>query len=217
MQKLFYVRKIALLVAVFFLFFAAGEVLAAKVENVFAGKVLILKKRPPSHFKTTGGFVQFLRKNSKKVVYANEKNQWNFETMSFFRKPLGDYEVEMVFYDVENGKSKDKRKFVDSFTQYTQDRNTRILSGKARLTMPSFDANKSYMIIVQKRSKEVAKGYFSTKGISQAEIDQQKRLDYEMKQMEKSMKELQEKARKQEEEQKKKEQEQDKKAGDDMF
>lgn len=207
----------AVAVAAVFLTAVVGEVAAGGAEDVFAGKVLLLKKKPPSYFKSKGGFVSFLRGNSIKTVYADEDNTWSFETMAFFRRPLGDYEVEMVFYDVDNGSSKNQRRFADSYTQYTQDRNTRILSGKAHLTRDSFDANKKYMLVVQHKSAELAKGFFTTRGISQDAIDQQKRVDHEMEKMEESMKKLEKLAREQEEAQKKKDAEKNEKAADDLF
>ena len=209
--------RIAVLIAMLFFLGGVSEVLARKVEDIFAGKVLLLKKRPPTYFKSKGGFVSYLRSNSVRTVYADKDNTWKFETMAFFRRSLGDYEVEMVFYDIKNGKSDSRRRFVDSYTQYTQDRNTRILSGKANLTRPSFDANKSYMLVVQSHGKDLAKGFFNTKGVTQAALDQQKRVDYEMKEMEKSMADLQKKVKEQEEAEAKKNAEKDKAAADDLF
>ncbi|MCP4600347.1 MAG: hypothetical protein GY847_07415 [Proteobacteria bacterium] len=190
-----------------------AEVAAGSPPSVFGGKVFLLKKRPPSYFRSKGGFVKFIRRNSIKVVYENEDREWNFQTMSFFKRPLGDYEVEMVFYNIEKGRSKGRRHFVDSFTQYTQDRNTRSLSGKTKLIRPSFDANIRYMVIAQSHGIELAKGEFSTKGTSQAAIDQQKRYEKIQKDMEKSMKELEKKAKEQEQQQKK----DNKKAADELF
>jgi len=207
------VRTICIFVALAVLLVGTGDVLARKVEDIFGGKVLILKKRPPTYFKTKGGFVSFLRNNQVRTVYEQEDHTWSFETMAFFKRPLGDYEVDMVFYDVTDGKSEAARKFADSYQQNTMDRNTRILSHKARLTRPSFDAKRSYMIVVQSRGREVAKGYFSTKGVTQAAIDQQKRMEHEMKKMEESMKDLQKKVKEQEEREKK----EDEEAAKDLF
>jgi hypothetical protein len=194
-----------------------GEVIAGGAESVFAGKVLVLKKVPPNYFKTKGGFVKFLRAHSIKTVYESEDHTWSFPTMSFFKRPLGDYEVQVVFYDVTKGSSESKRKFVDSYGQNTMDRNTRSLFHKVRITRPLFDAKKNYQIVMQSRGRELAKGYFSTKGVTQAALDQQKRMEHEMKKMEESMKELEKLAKEQEEEQKKKQEEENKKAADDLF
>ena len=210
------VARIAILIAMLFFLVGVSEVLAGKVEDIFAGKVLLLKKHPPSYFKSKGKFIGYLRSNSVKTVHADKDNVWKFETMSFFRRSLGDYEVEMVFYDIKSGKSESQRRFVDSYTQYTQDRNTRILSGKAKLTRPSFDANKSYMIVVQSHGKDLAKGFFKTKGVTQASLDQQKRVEHEMAEMEKSMKDLEKKVKEQEEAAKKNA-EKDQAAADDLF
>ncbi len=182
-----------------FLVAVVGQVAAKNVESVFQGKILVLNKRPPSYFSTKSGFVKFLRKNSTKVVYENEERTWEFETMAFFRRPLGDYEVEMVFYDIADGRDKNSRRFVNSFVQYTQDRNTRSLAGKTRLIRPDFDAHKKYLIIAQSKGKELAQGEFATRGTSQAQIDAQKRMEAVQKKMEADMKELQRKAKEQEE------------------
>jgi hypothetical protein len=205
----------AALVAALFVAVIGGEVVARRAEDVFGGKVIILKKRPPTTFKTADGFIQFLHANAMRVVYANADNTWTFETMAFFRRALGDWEVEMVFYDVDAGSSNAARRFVDSYTQYTQDRNTRSLSGKVQLIRPQFDANKDYMVVVQHKGDELAKGFFSTKGISQQQIDDQLRYEAELKKMEESMKDLEKKAKEQEDAAKKREE--NSKAADDLF
>jgi len=205
----------AAVVAALFVVVVAGEVIARRAEDVFAGKVVILKKRPPASFKTGDGFVQFLHANSMRTVYADADNTWTFETMAFFRRSLGDWEVEMVFYDVGAGSSASGRRFVDSYTQYTQDRNTRSLSGKCHLIRPSFDAGKDYMVVVQHKGDELAKGFFSTKGTSQAQIDDQLRAVAEVKKMEQSMKDLEQKVKEQEEAAKK--QKENEKAVEDLF
>ena len=69
------------------------------------------------------------------------------------------------------------------------------------------------MVVAQSRGRELAKGEFSTRGTSQASIDQKKRYEHVQKEMEKSMKDLEEKARRQEELQKK----ENKKAADELF
>ncbi len=175
----------------------------ANAERVFAGKVLLLDKRPPSWFSSKNGFVKFLRNHKISTVHENGNQQWSFETMAFFKRPLGDYEVEMVFYNIEDGKSKNQRQFVDSFTQYTQDRNTRSLSCKTKLIRPQFDANIRYMVIASSHGKELAKGEFTTKGTSQAAIDQDKRVTAMQAEMEEKMKELEKAAKEQEEREKK--------------
>lgn len=200
------------LIACLFIVAGMGEVAARSAEAVFGGKIFILKKRPPSYFNSKNGFVSFIRNNSTKTVHENNEKTWVFETMAFFKRPLGDYEVEMMFYDIEGGKSKNARRFVNSYTQYTQDRNARSLSGKTELVRPHFDANTRYLIIAQSHGKEVATGEFATRGTSQAAIDSQKRYEHTQKEMEKSMKDLERRAKEQEEREKK-----NKNASDSLF
>lgn len=192
--------------------FWVTDVVANRVENAFAGKVVILKKRPPTYFKSQGGFVKYLRSNALKTVHENTDKTWTFQTMAFFKRPLGDYEVEVVFYDISRGSGKSQRRFVNSYPQFTQDRNTRSLSAKTKLIRPDFDANKRYQIVFQHRGKEIAKGQFETRGTSQQSIDSQKRVEAAQKEMEKSMKDLERRAKEQEEREKR-----SKKAADNLF
>jgi hypothetical protein len=187
----------------------------AGIEDKFAGKFLLLKRRPPSSFRSVGSFASFLRKNSIKTVYENEEREWVFESIAFFRRPLGDYEVEVVFYDIGNGRATNQRRFVNSYTQYTQDRNTRSLSGKVRLDRSGFDADKRYMIVASHKGDELAKGEFRTRGTSQEQLDEMKRIRAEQERMKKEMEELARKAKEQQEKQKQKEE--NKKAAEDLF
>lgn len=188
--------------------------IGSAVEKAFAGRVLVLAKRPPSRFNTRGAFIKYLRTHSINRVQQNENQEWEFETMAFFRRPLGDYECEIAFYDVTDGKG--ARRFVDGYAQQTMDRNTRILAHKARLTRPQFDANRNYQIVVQHRGRELARGSFSTSGTTQQAIDNQKRLEHEMKKMEAMVEEMERKAKEQEEREQK-EAEEDKSASDGLF
>jgi hypothetical protein len=192
----------------------ATTIVSARAHSAFAGQVVLLDRIPPSYFNTQNGFINFLRKHKQKILHANEDNEWMFRSMAFFRKPLGDYEVEMVFYDVGQGTAKSIREFKDSFTQYTQDRQAKSLLGRATLTRPIFDANKKYVVEVQSRGKTVATGSFETRGISQQQLDQQKRIETERKKMEKSMEELRKKAEQQEQQE---QQKKDAEAGKNLF
>jgi len=205
------------LVCSFITVLGVGELAAGGAEDTFAGKVLILAKRPPSYFSSAAAFVQFLRSNSTQSVGEGQDRKWTFETMTFLRKPLGDYEISMTFFDVTNGKGKDQRRFVNSYPQYTQDRNTRALSGKTVLPRPDFDANVRYLVIAEAHGQELARGEFTTRGTSQATLDQQKRLENEQRAMEESMRELERKAKEQEEREKAAEQKQNQKQANDLF
>ena len=210
-------KTVGFTLALLLLVGAIHTVFAANAENVFAGKVLVLDQIPPTWFDSKNGFVNFLKKHRTNVISANADNEWNFKAMAFFRKPIGDYEVEMVFYDLGSASDRGMREFRGSVTQYTQDRNSKSLLGRATLTRPTFDANRRYFVEVQNHGKTVASGEFSTKGISQNQLDQQKRVEHQQKEMEKEMEAMK---RREEEQRRQEEQAQDKKnsdAGNDLF
>jgi hypothetical protein len=210
-------RTIGITIGLLLLAGTVHTVFAANAENVFAGKVLVLDQIPPTWFNTKNGFVNFLKKHRTNVVSANADNEWAFKAMAFFRKPIGDYEVEMVFYDIGNGSGGGMREFRGSVTQYTQDRNAKSLLGRATLTRPTFDANRKYFVEVQSHGKTMATGQFATKGISQNQLDQQKRIEHQQKEMQKEMEAMK---RREEEQRRQEELEQQKKdanAGNDLF
>ena len=216
MKKQF-IKVLGIMTVMLVLFGAIHTVLAANAETTFAGKVIVLKKIPPTWFDSKNGFVNFLRKNKTDVIHANEDNEWNFKAMAFFRKPLGDYECEMVFYDIGAGSGAGMREFRGSVTQYTQDRNSKSLLGRATLTRPTFDANRKYFVEVQSHGKTMATGTFATQGTSQNQLDQEKRMEAKRKEMEKEMEAMK---RREEEQRKKEANEQQKKdaaAGQDLF
>jgi hypothetical protein len=210
-------KPLGFTVALLLLVGVVHTVVAANAENVFAGKVLVLDKIPPTWFNTKNGFVSFLKKHRTDVISANADNEWNFRAMAFFRKPIGDYEVEMVFYDIGSGSGKGMREFRGSVTQYTQDRNAKSLLGRATLTRPTFDANRKYFVEVQSHGKTLATGNFSTRGVSQNELDQQKRIEHQQKEMQKEMEAMKRREAEQRQQEEAEQQKKDADAGNDLF
>lgn len=153
-----------------------SSVSAGGAPQAFEGKIVILSKDPPLSFPSKTAFANFLRQNSVKEVTQNAEGTWEFETMTCFKQPLLDFEVELVFYDITDGKTEDARRYVNSYFQYTRDHSAQTLSGRTKLIRPDFDANRTYMIVAQSRGVELARGEFSTCGIPQAQIDAEKRL-----------------------------------------
>ena len=210
-------KTVGITFALLILVGALHTVFAANAENMFAGKIVVLDAIPPSWFNTKNGFVNFLKKHRTDVIHANEDNEWNFKAMAFFRKPLGDYEVEMVFYDIGGGSGKGMREFRGSVTQYTQDRNAKSLLGRATLTRPTFDANRKYFVEVQSHGKTLATGQFSTRGVSQNELDQQKRIEHQQKEMQKEMEAMKRREAEQRRQEEAEQQKKDADAGNDLF
>ena len=182
--------------------------------SAFKGQIKILTKMPKSYYNTQGAFNSFIRSHSTQNVYeSGDDKTWQFNIMAFFKKKLGDNEVTLAFYDLDLGS-----KYVDSQVKMTRDFNSDTLMCSVRLTRPPFDANKRYEVVAQdKNGAKLARGKFTTKGTSQAAIDQGKRMETMQKEMEKSMKELEKKAKEQEAAQKRKQEQENKKAADGLF
>ncbi|MCU0664557.1 MAG: hypothetical protein MUC50_19805 [Myxococcota bacterium] len=150
---------------------SAGNASKAATGKALAGKVVILTNAPPPIFSNDKELTLFIRKNSTKKVEQTTDGIWQFETMAFFKSPLDDFEVEMVFYDITEGNSVDSRRFVNSYTQYTRNRASVTLVGKNKLIPPDFRADRSYLIIVKSMGAEIARGEFSTLGMSEAQAN----------------------------------------------
>ena len=196
-----------------------GFVLVTGLSDVyggspFKGQIKILTKMPRSYYNSQGAFNSFIRSHSTQNVFeSGDDKTWNFNIMAFFKKKLGDSEVTLAFYDLAQGS-----KYVDSQIKMTKDYNSDTLMCSVRLTRPPFDANKKYEVVAQdKNGSKLARGTFTTKGTSQAAIDQQKRYDTMQKEMEASMKELERKAKEQEAAEKKRKEQENKKAADGLF
>ncbi len=125
----------------------------ANVANRYAGKVLLFKRRPPSTWRTASIFHQFVRNHRVNRIRAGDDGNWRFEYMAFFRRPINDREVQVLFYDAN---SRNER-YINSYSLYLQDRQQRIVGGTARLERPDFRPNRYYRIVVTSRRRTVAR------------------------------------------------------------
>jgi hypothetical protein len=133
------------------LFAAPGAARGPKVEDYFKGQVVITTKRAPSRFPSTSAFVRFLQANKKKDLWPEKKkkDEWKYEFMAFFARPLNDIEVNIKFYDVT-----DVKKFVASDSFYLPERGQRVFASSMTLNKPRFSVNRKYtMMIVSARQQ----------------------------------------------------------------
>jgi hypothetical protein len=125
---------------------------ARKIEDIFRGQVIITTKRAPSKFPNASAFARFLSANKKTMLWPDKKkkDEWRFEFMSFFPRPLNDIEVVIKFADIT-----DVRKFVASDTFYLPERGQRIFASSMTLNKPRFQVNRKYsMTIVSARQQQ---------------------------------------------------------------
>jgi len=154
-----------LLAALSFSLCLAGPSAQARggVERVFAGKVIISKKRAPMRFRSQGAFAGWLRRNRQLHIWPDKtkKKQWKFEFMAFFARPLNDLEVKIRFFDVTEGK-----KFIAADSFYIPQRGQRIFASNMLLEQPRFEVNRKYMmqVIGPRRNTVLANTTFWLRG-----------------------------------------------------
>jgi hypothetical protein len=125
---------------------------ARKVEDIFRGQVIITTKRAPARFASSGAFARFLSVNKKKDLWPDKKkkDEWRYEFMAFFARPLNDIEVIIKFFDVT-----DVKKFVAADTFYLPERGQRIFASSMVLNKPRFNVNRKYnMVVVSARTQQ---------------------------------------------------------------
>ena len=119
---------------------------ARRVEDRYAGRVIVLKRRAPAKFRSHGAFATFLKRNRLKAIGSKrtaDGEQWRIEFMAFFKKPLRDVEVKVRFYDITEG-----RQFVAADSVFHSARGQRILSSSFVLKQPEFRGNRQYLMYV---------------------------------------------------------------------
>jgi hypothetical protein len=127
-----------------------------KPEDVFAGRIIITKKRLPLRFSSSGAFVEALQAGKTDRIWPTtedgpDKGTWDIEYIAFFSQPLNDSEIEVKFFDITSGK-----KYVAGDPQYTREKGSRIFGSSIQLSKPDFDVRKHYMMTVESRGRIIA-------------------------------------------------------------
>jgi hypothetical protein len=92
--------------------------------------------------------------------HGNDQTAWNVDYVTLFDRPLGDYEVELKFWDVTKGPAR----YIGSREQFTRDKQTRMMAGELKLTAPEFERNRRYLVIVSTRRGNLAQVTFWLRG-----------------------------------------------------
>ncbi len=127
-----------------------------KPEDVFKGRIMIVKKRLPMRFSSAGAFISAIQSSKTDKLWPTEedgadKGVWNVEYIAFFATPLNDSEIQLKFYDITAGK-----KYVAGDAQYTREKGSRIFSSSIQLAKPEFDVRKHYMMTAESRGHVIA-------------------------------------------------------------
>ena len=124
----------------------------AEVASRYAGQVILFDARPPSSWRTDAVFHGFVRAHRTNRLEAEEDGNWRVEYMAFFRRPLDDREVQVLFYDVHDASDR----YIASYSLYLHTPNQRVVGGSARLDRPDFRPNRYYRVVVTSRRQTVA-------------------------------------------------------------
>jgi hypothetical protein len=146
-------------------FLVSSVALAAKPEDVFKGRVVIMDKRLPTHFASSGAFIQAVRRASIDKVWPTEEKgndvaTWKLEYIAFFARPLNDNEITVKFWEVGGG----SQRYVAGDEQYTRERGSRIFSASITVAKPEFDTNKEYLMTIESGSRVLAQTKFWLRG-----------------------------------------------------
>jgi hypothetical protein len=148
-------------VAIFAISFGSQDAHAGKPERVFAGQIIVSKKRLPTKAKSANAFIKTLRKSKAKNFWEDkEKKRWVIYFAAFFKRPLNDLEVTVKFYDISSG----SRRLMASFEQYLSNRGMQSLISKTKLYRKDFGVNKHIWMVVENRGKVLAQAKFKLLG-----------------------------------------------------
>jgi hypothetical protein len=147
---------------------AATAALVVPQSNALAqglrAQVLLTQARVPR--KTSErGLLQFAR--SHRAVRLRETKdekvtdrKWLANLVTSFNRSPNDLEFTVNFYDIDGG----KRKFVDSMSVFTSDRQQKTYVSKLKLERPKFTPNHKHELVVLVRRREVGKARFEPVG-----------------------------------------------------
>ena len=137
---------------------------ARKPEDVFAGKIMIMRSRLPEHFRSAEDFISQVKRSSLTTLWADKlgenKGKWKFEYIAFFSQPLDDLEVSLRFYDVTGG----ARRFLAESQTFVSHRGDRMFGSNMTIGAPEFDPNKKLLITMENRGRVLAQANLIIRG-----------------------------------------------------
>jgi hypothetical protein len=137
-----------------------------KPEDLFSGKIIVLKKALPLNFRSEEAFIAEVKRNQIEHVWPIDKTEkaWRIEYAAFFAQPLNDNQADIKFFDVTDGKRSPR--FITSDSQFTTRRGERYLFNSITLEKSDdgFKPNKRYLMRIESKSKVIAKAVFVLRG-----------------------------------------------------
>ncbi|MFW6051000.1 MAG: hypothetical protein ACODAU_07490 [Myxococcota bacterium] len=111
------------------------------------------------------GLIRFARSHLARTLREtrDEKltdRKWLANLVTAFNASPNDLEFNVVFNDIEGG----KKRFVDSMSVFTSNRDQKTYVSKVKLERPQFEPNHRYELVVTVRRREVGRFRFRTAG-----------------------------------------------------
>lgn len=110
---------------------------------------------------TEEGLRNFMRAhNARQINEEDDHRTWKFKVGTFFRRPPGDLECHLLFYDVEHG----SRLFVTELTVFLSNREETGFLQSVTLERPQFKPRNRYIAVLTVRRQEMASTNFELVG-----------------------------------------------------
>lgn len=149
MQKKLY---IILFLVISLITILASTALATLIQDMYAGRVIVLDKLPPSSWPDNRWIVKFIKQHSTTKVDENQDKNWNVHFMAFFRKAIDARQVTVIFNDINDG----NERFIQSYDMMLYDTAQRIVGDTQLLSRPAFRPNRYYNIVITAKRTKIA-------------------------------------------------------------
>jgi hypothetical protein len=150
-------RARSLLVSAIFvlsLFVAVRPAGASDPNQVFAGQIITMSKRPPASAKSPDAYIATMRK-MKQLNFVEDKTDhtWTVWMAAFLKSPLNDLEYSIKYYDISGGRG---QQLIATDDQFTDSRGQKTLITKAKLDKKMFGVNKELLVTLESKGKILA-------------------------------------------------------------
>ena len=116
----------------------------ASPEKKLGGKIIVSTKTFPSRFDSDAAMIKHMKKANTHELTATGDKDWEFEYMTFLKRPVGTLQASVTFYDIS---VKGTEQLVDTFTFYPDNAKHSILAGHQRLSKERFRAERKYLMV----------------------------------------------------------------------
>ena len=137
----------------------------ASSQRRLKAKVFLTQHKIPRKL-SERGLINFAKRKRAKVLreitdVPVKERKWKANMVVSFNRPIGDYEFQVLFYDVENG----TRDFIGPpLSIMVNKRTEKTFVQKVRLDRPHFKPNRKMEMVVTVKRQEVGKAKFKIVG-----------------------------------------------------